>query len=463
MLAGIVAQASAEVVICGAGIAGIATAYHLAVRRGVRGVLLVDERPPLSLTSDKSAECYRNWWPGPGDDMVAVMNRSIDLLEELARESGNVFRLNRRGYLFATADPARVPHFVETAREAATLGSGPVRLHATAASDYEPAAAEGFDSPLTGSDVITEPALIRRHFPFLTPDTLALVHARRCGWFSGQQLGMYLLERAREHGVRLLEGRVERIDTAGGRVGGVDIRAAGGLQTIGTSRVVLAAGPLTEAAARMLGIKLPLFCELHAKIAFNDPLGAMPRSAPLTIWTDPQTIAWSEDEREELASSPRHRRLVGELPGGAHGRPEGAGESTSVLGIWTYDAEPVEPVFPQEFHPAYAEVVLHGMARMIPHLSPYLTRLPRCFVDGGYYTKTRENRFLAGPLPVAGAYMIGALSGYGMMASNGAADLLADYIAERPLPRYAPAFRLDRYENPEYIKLLDAWGDSGQL
>src|SRR6266851_3921106 len=66
MLAGIVAQTSAEVVICGAGIAGIATAYHLAVRRGMRGVLLVDERPPLSLTSDKSAECYRNWWRGPG-------------------------------------------------------------------------------------------------------------------------------------------------------------------------------------------------------------------------------------------------------------------------------------------------------------------------------------------------------------------------------------------------------------
>src|SRR6266852_4287331 len=325
MLAGIVAQVAAEVVICGAGIAGVATAYHLAVRRGVRDVLLVDERPPLSLTSDKSAECYRNWWPGPGDDMVAVMNRSIDLLEELARESGNVFRLNRRGYLFATADPARVSRFVETAREAATLGSGPVRLHATAASSYEPAASEGFDSPLTGSDVITEPALIRRHFPFLAPETLALVHARRCGWFSGQQLGMYMLERAREHGVRLMEGRVERIDTAGGRVGGVDIRAAGGLQTIGTSRVVLAAGPLYETAARMLGIKLPLFCELHAKIAFNDPLGAMPRSAPLTIWTDPLTIAWSEDEREELSSSARHRRLVDELPGGAHGRTDARG------------------------------------------------------------------------------------------------------------------------------------------
>src|SRR6186997_1446670 len=121
---------SAAVVICGAGIAGVATAYHLAVRRGVRGVVLVDERPPLTLTSDKSAECYRNWWPGPGDAMVAVMNRSIDLLEELARESGNVFRMNRRGYLFATAEPARVPDFIRAAEEATGRGAGATRVHA---------------------------------------------------------------------------------------------------------------------------------------------------------------------------------------------------------------------------------------------------------------------------------------------------------------------------------------------
>src|SRR5689334_1144393 len=121
---------TADVVICGAGIAGVAAAYHLAVRRGVTDIVLVDERPPLTLTSDKSAECYRNWWPGPGDAMVGLMNRSIDLLEDLARESGNVFRMNRRGYLYATADPARVPILVRAAEDAAARGAGPARLHA---------------------------------------------------------------------------------------------------------------------------------------------------------------------------------------------------------------------------------------------------------------------------------------------------------------------------------------------
>ena len=50
-----------------------------------------------------------------------------------------------------------------------------------------------------------------------------------------------------------------------------------------------------------------------------------------------------------------------------------------------------------------------------------------------------------------------------MTSSNGAADLLADHIVERPLPAYASAFRLDGYDDPTYQKLLDNWGDSGQL
>src|SRR2546426_1118204 len=169
---------TAEVVICGAGIAGIATAYHL-TRQGVTDIVLVDERPPLSLTSDKSTECYRNVWPGPGDAMVAAMNRSIDLLEELARESGNVFRMNRRGYLFASADPGRIPRFIRSAQEAADLGAGAARVHASAASDYRPSPADGFEDQPVGVDVITDRTLIRRHFPYLADDTVALFHGRR--------------------------------------------------------------------------------------------------------------------------------------------------------------------------------------------------------------------------------------------------------------------------------------------
>ena len=75
---------------------------------------------------------------------------------------------------------------------------------------------------------------------------MALLHARRCGWFSGQQLGMYMLERARDTGVRLIEGRVERVETAGGRVTGVEVSGREARRTIGTRRFVNAAGPFLK-------------------------------------------------------------------------------------------------------------------------------------------------------------------------------------------------------------------------
>src|SRR5436853_517014 len=81
--------ASSRIVICGAGIAGVAAAYHLAVEHGHANVTIVEADHPLSLTSDKSTEAYRNWWPGPDAAITAYMNRSIDLLEGIAHRSGN--------------------------------------------------------------------------------------------------------------------------------------------------------------------------------------------------------------------------------------------------------------------------------------------------------------------------------------------------------------------------------------
>ena len=196
---------TADAIVCGAGIIGIACAWHLAVRFGMRRVAIVDERPPLSLTSDKSTECYRNWWPGPGDAMVSLMNRSVDLLEELAEASGNRFNMNRRGYLFATADPERVAVFEAAGREAASLGAGPLRHHdGNGGADYVPHRPDGYAGMPDGADLIVDDALIRRLFPWISRDAVAVLHARRCGWLSAQQLGMYLLEEARRHGAFLV-------------------------------------------------------------------------------------------------------------------------------------------------------------------------------------------------------------------------------------------------------------------
>ncbi|MCG8347016.1 MAG: FAD-binding oxidoreductase [Chloroflexales bacterium] len=458
-------SSSADVVICGAGIAGIATAYHLAVRHGIRDIVLVDERAPLSLTSDKSTECYRNWWPGPDDAMASLMNRSIDLMEELAAESNNIFHLNRRGYLFATADPQRLATFEHAAAEATRLGAGPTRFHNGQPGEaaYQAAPATGFNQQPNGADLIRDPALIRRRFPYLSEQTVALLHARRCGWFSAQQLGMYLLERARDCGVRLIRARVSAVELVGGQVQAVRLDQPYAATTLTTRTFVNAAGPLLTDVGRMLGVDLPLFSELHIKVAFNDYLGVVPRDAPLVIWADPTPLVWADDERAAINDSQDMQWLLHTFPAGVHTRPEGGADSTTLLILWTYDLTPVTPVWPFSYDPHYPEIALRGLAVMIPGLQAYFDHIPAPVIDGGYYTKTRENRPLIGPLPVKGAYVIGALSGFGLMAACAAGELLAAYIAGGALPPYAPAFALNRYDDPAYRALLDNWGESWQL
>src|SRR4029079_2462019 len=122
-----------DVVGCGAGIAGLAAAYHLCARQRVGRVVVVDELPPMSLTTDKGTQGYRNWWPGPDDMMFRFVSRSIDLPQETAHADGNAFRLNRRGYLFATSNPDELARLETTAHQVSAFGMGDVRVHRSSA------------------------------------------------------------------------------------------------------------------------------------------------------------------------------------------------------------------------------------------------------------------------------------------------------------------------------------------
>lgn len=449
-----------DAVICGAGIAGIAAAYALA-DAGLKRVLIVDPGAPLSLTSDKSTECYRNWWPGPGDAMVALMNRSITLMEGHARDSDNRFLLNRRGYLFATALPEKLEVFEKQALEAESLGAGPLRRVA-GIDDYQPAAPEGFESNLDGADLITDKALIQEHFPYLNPETIAVLHARRCGSLSAQQLGMYLLEEGRAKGVDFQTAELSGVVTSGGRVNAVQLTTDTGEREIKCDTVVMSTGPYLKSTAAMVGADLPVIVEKHIKISVRDPLGAVPRTAPLTIWSDPVDLPWSSEEREAFLESEETRRLVETYPAGVHGRPVGAGDQ--VLMYWTYDCESADvPTFPLDWDPFLPEITLRGMAVLIPKLRQYFDPMPKPYVDGGYYTKTPENRPLIGPLDVPGAYVCAAFSGFGIMASCASGELLARHVTGQDLPHYASAFHPARYRDPAYQRLVENWDASGQL
>lgn len=449
---------NAGIVICGAGITGVAAAHYLS-RAGIKDILLIDDRPPLSFTSDRSTECYRNWWPDPV--MLALTNRSIDLMEELAEENGNVFHMNRRGYLYVSGDQSGVPALIERSKRISTLGAGPLRTHTPEnSSNYQPAPTEGFKDQPIGADLFPGAETVHKFFPYLTEKAVAALHVRRAGWISAQQLGMYMLESARKRGVRFESAKVNSIKVNSGRVKEVCL---GNGETVQIQTFINAAGPYLGDVGRMLGEELPVQTELHLKAAIKDPLGVVPRGAPLLIWDDPQFLPWEKDERDALACDAETEWLAEEFPSGAHTRPEGLGESQTILMLWEYKTKVMEPVWPPTLDGQYPEIALRGLTAMLPRLKEYFNKMPRPQIDGGYYTRTPENRPLIGRTHVEGAYVIGAVSGYGIMSACGAGDLLAKHITGDDLPAYAPALELSRYKNPEYLNGLDEWKDSGQL
>jgi glycine/D-amino acid oxidase-like deaminating enzyme len=409
----------ADIVVAGAGMAGIATAYQLAVRAGISRVVLVDPREPLSLTSSKGTEAYRNYWPGPEDTMARFMDRSIDLLDELDRDSGQAFELNRRGYVFLTADVAE-------AERLSTFAEATVDRHAHA-------------GPTT--EFVSEPRTILQRYPFITDRVRAMLHVRRAGFMNASKLGQHLLERSCARGIEVIRDEVAGLVVQNGRL--VAATLASGSR-IDARVFVLAAGPLLSEWTDRLDLDIPIFNELHGKISFEDDDAVIPRDAPLMIWNDAVDLG-----------------PLGTFPPAVHFRPRGA---QSILGIWTYDTRIERPAFPPVFAHDYADIVMRGLAVMIPALDAYVQSGARVIVDGGYYCKAPDNRPLIGPTSIEGVFVLGALSGYGIMASQAAAELLATYILDRPRADYAPAFHPARFKDPAYQRVLATLDSrSGQL
>ncbi|WP_448566820.1 NAD(P)/FAD-dependent oxidoreductase [Thermus sp.] len=414
--------ADLEVLVVGAGILGLSAAYFLA-EKGLP-VVVLEREAPLACTSDKSTECYRVFWPGD-EALAALVARSLELMGAFA----HVARPNRRGYLYVGEEES----LLLLAQEAPH--AGPLRVH-KGVSTYPREAAWGLDLVRSGA--------VGEVFPYLGHlRNKAALHVRPAGWFSAQGLGMGLLEGLRQMGGKLAYGEFLGLEREGGRPRYARVRRGTGEALWPFSLLVLAPGPGLPGLLEALGLELPLVAEPHFKAWFPDPLALFPREAPLIIWNEPQEIFTAEEkallrEDEELAP------LLGPLPPGAHGRPEGEGflalYNPFPIGEMPRGCLPTPP-------PWAGEVALRGLFPLLPRLPAYLGVRPR--VDGGYYVRTPENRPLLGPLE-EGVFLAGAFSGYGVMAALGAGELLARWALGEDLPSWAPSLTPGRFQDPGY-------------
>lgn len=449
-----------DVAVVGAGITGIATAYYLSVAQKVRDVVVIDPNPPMSFTSAQSGENYRNWWPHPV--MTAFTDDSIDLMEQVARDSDNRLNLTRRGYALATRENPDAL-IAELHRGYGADSSASIRLHTAGASDayrFDPAA--GWDASPDGVDVLGDRDIIRQTFPAFADDVSTVIHIRRAGDISGQQLGQYMLECLRGSGGRMVAGSVVSIDSSDAFL--LDLAGHDEIRQIRCERIVNAAGPFVGQIAEMVGVALPVTNVFQQKIAFEDRAGVVPRRMPFSIDLDPQVIDWSDEEMALLGQESETAWLTEPMPGAVHCRPDGGEYGRWIKLGWAYERNPTQAEWEPQVDDHFPEIVLRGASRLIPGLKTYYGALPRQMTHyGGYYTMTEENWPLIGPMRVEGSFVAGALSGFGTMAACAAGSLCAKWLVGAALPDYADGLSLARYDDSALMSALAEMQSKGVL
>lgn len=434
---------TARIAVIGAGNVGLAVAYYLVTHHQATNVVIIDPRDPMSLTSAQSGENYRNWWPHPV--MTAFTDHSISLMEAIDRESGGRLNMTRGGYALVTRRE-RPDDLLRELHQGYSRSGAQIRMHERGSGSYRPPQRAPWQEAPDGVDVLLDRDLIRAAFPSYAQDAATVIHVRRAGSISAQPLGQYMLERVRTAGARLLRAQVMGI--AGNAPFRLELRGPEGGSGLDVDCVVNAAGPFLQDIGAMLGEDLPVRNVYQQKIAFEDRERAIPRDMPFSIDLDPQRLAWSEDEAKWLASDPQTTRFLEPMQGSIHCRPDGAPQGTWIKLGWACNHQAGDPHGEDPLDPHFPDIVLRGASRLHPKLAAYVGHLPRGARHyGGYYTMTAENWPLVGRMQTPGAFVAGALSGFGSMAACATGALCAAWVLDEPVPDYARALTLQRYQD----------------
>jgi glycine/D-amino acid oxidase-like deaminating enzyme len=415
------------IAICGAGIAGVATAYYILKLRKDCKVILIDKNQPLSFTTSKSGENFRDYWPEK--NMRQFVSDSIELMKELRAEYGEEsFEMKNSGYNF-------ISHNIDNP----IFGSG----------DKE--------NSTSYLEEFTNTAAIQKDFPYLDKKIEKVVRIKNAGKIDVYDLGTLLLREAKKMGIVQVEGEILNIEKNESKFKVL----LDSKKSIDADKVVIATGPFLNTIAKMLGLEFPISNTLQRKFIIPYPNNVIPKNMPFTIYADPQYLDWSTEEKEFFASDEKYKWLLNKFPGGLHIKPETEGIK---LG-WAFQTEKSEPSFEIPSFEFFPQVVLKGASRFIPELSNYENNIPTPLIEyAGYYTRTKENWPLIGQTEIDNVFVVGALAGYGTMSACAAGKLCANYIlGENELPSYAKYFHPSRYKNEAIQREMSELDSDGQL
>lgn len=358
---------SAEVVIIGGGMVGVATAWFLG-RKGIKAVL-VDAEPDLGMrTTAMSAHCIRAQFGEP--DNIRMMAESLSFYEHIGEHCGlevvPSIGLAQQGYLFASTDKSNAVAFASRVQQQAAAGLDDVVL-------------------LDGEG-------IRSRWPWLSEEIATGTFRQRDGWIDSS---LAIAAMAGSCGQQLHTGvRVEQIAVAHDQVTGVVTNKG----TISTGTVVLAAGPSSRALSPE---PLPVTLLRRHRVIVA-PRAGIPQNGPVTIDADTGSH-WRPHRGGALAAWA--------LP--AEDGPE----------QWPVPTDPsfVEQVLSSE----------GGIGRLSPfwHTLAAELRPEDILLTAGQYSMTPDHRPLIGPaVQTGGLYLHTGYSGHGIMGAPSGARLLADLL-----------------------------------
>jgi glycine/D-amino acid oxidase-like deaminating enzyme len=415
------------IVICGAGIAGVATAYYLLKDRSDIKVILIDKNQPLSFTTSKSGENFRDYWPQKS--MRQFMSDSILLMKELRELYGvDSFDMVNSGYNFIS-HTIHNPIFGAKNKESYT--------------DY--------------IEEITNTNRIQNDYPYLDKKIEKVVKIKNAGKIDVYDLGNLLLREAKKRGLKQLQGEILDIEKNDS-----DFKIILDSQkSINADKVVIAAGPFINNIAKMLDLEFPVTNTLQRKFIIPDPDNIIPKNMPFTIYADSQYLDWSKEEVDFFSSEEKYKWLLNKFPGGLHIKPEKEGIK---LG-WAFQTEQINPTWETPNFDFFPHVVLKGASRFIPELARYENNIPTPLIEyAGHYTRTNENWPLIGNTKLDNVFVIGALAGYGTMGACAAGKLCSSYVLNKAeLPDYAIYFNPLRYQNETIKKEMSEINSDGQL
>lgn len=371
---------SADVVIIGGGIVGLSIAFHLAALRA--GTIAVVER--LTLASGATARAtggIRQQFTT--EAQVRLSLESVRFYERFTELTGRPFPFRQIGYLFLLPDEQRLDSFRHAVDLQRRIG--------------------------VPSELLTAEEVGRRWTALRAEGYAGATYCETDGVGPPADAAYGLSARSRELGVRIVEGvEVTGFERGGGRVQGV--QTSGG--RIAAPAVVIAAGPWAAKVGRMAGVTLPVTA--HPRQVFTlSPPPTFKDHLPFTV----------------------------DMGSGVYVHQ---GSDALLLGGGDSDVAACEP---SDIDPALDwsrfETTVAAALRWLPALTEAEVR------SGwrGIREMTPDQRPILGPAPgVEGLWLAVGFSGHGFMHAPAAGRAIADWIVTgEPVDLDAAAFALERF------------------